>query len=203
MFIYLIRHGETAGNAEGVVQMPEAPLSERGLEQAERLGARLAEAGIGQILASDYARAEMTAEALQRATDSPLEIHELLRERNYGDLRGRPYTEVGQYIMMEGYEPPNGESWEVFHERVDRAWDCVRGAAARAQGSLAVVTHGLVCRSLFRHLQLPASADPPERFGNTSVTVIEAAKPWRASVLACTAHLDDGPSDDPTAPSGI
>ena len=203
MFIYLIRHGETAGNAAGVVQMPETPLSERGLEQAEHLGARLAEAGIGQILTSDYARAEMTAQAVRQATGSPLEIHEVLRERNYGDLRGRPYTEVGQYILMEGYEPPNGESWEVFHERVDRAWDCVRSAIAGTQDSLAVVTHGLVCRSLLRHFRLPDGAEPPERFGNTSVTVIQAAEPWLASVLACTAHLDDGPPDDATAPSGI
>ncbi len=61
MSIYLIRHGETAGNATGVVQMPETPLSERGLAQASLLGERLSDAGIGQILASDYARAETSS----------------------------------------------------------------------------------------------------------------------------------------------
>ena len=105
--------------------------------------------------------------------------------------------------MMEGYEPPNGESWEVFHERVDRAWECVQGALERTRGSLAVVTHGLVCHSLFRHLQLAADSEAPERFGNTSVTVIDPVAPWRAKLLACTAHLDDGSSDDAAATSGI
>ena len=37
MAIFLIRHGETAGNANRVVQVPETPLSERGLAQGMSL----------------------------------------------------------------------------------------------------------------------------------------------------------------------
>lgn len=196
MSIFLIRHGETAGNANRVVQLPEAPLSPRGHAQAERLAERLAGEGIEQILSSDYARAEMTARALERATDAPLSIHRELRERNYGDLRGRPYTEVGQYILMEGYEPPNGEAWGVFHARVDRAWERVRSVIPVRRGSIAVVTHGLVCRSLVaNHLSLPPGAEAPLRFGNTSVTVLDSEPPWRVQLLACCAHLDGATLD--------
>ena len=53
MAIFVVRHGETPGNAARVVQTPETPLSARGALQAERLARRLADAGIGHILASD------------------------------------------------------------------------------------------------------------------------------------------------------
>ena len=42
MAILLIRHGETPGNRDRIIQFPHTPLSERGLEQAARLGQRLA-----------------------------------------------------------------------------------------------------------------------------------------------------------------
>ena len=72
MAIYLIRHGETVGNAARIVQRPDSPLSPRGLEQAERLARRLASAGIGRIVSSDRVRALATAERLQRVTGAPL-----------------------------------------------------------------------------------------------------------------------------------
>jgi probable phosphoglycerate mutase len=189
--IYLIRHGETALNANRTFQPPATPLSERGLSQAERLGERLRPARIGRILASDLARAAMTAEAVRAATGAPLEYDVELHERNFGDLRGRPYESLGFDAYAEGYTPPGGESWEVFHERVARAWRSVLAVAARTSGPLAVVTHGLVCRAVISFHAPPAPGlSPPGGFRNTSVSVLEAA-PWRATLIDCVAHLDD------------
>ena len=97
-----------------------------------------------------------TAEHVQRATGAPMAIEPLLRERNFGDLRGKPYAELAFDSFALDYAPPNGETWPAFHERVDRAWARVQElAASTTGGSLAVVTHGLVCRSLAaRHLIL-------------------------------------------------
>ncbi len=189
--LFLIRHGETMGNAGRIVQVPGSPLSPRGVLQAERLGARLAGAGITRILASDLARAATTAESLRRATGATLEYEPLLQERSFGDIRGTPYADLGFDMFALDYEPPNGESWEVFHARVDRAWARVQQVAAVAKGPLAVVTHGLVCRSLAaRHLVLPAGAVAPERWENTSLTVVDGPSPWQVSLLNCSAHLD-------------
>lgn len=189
--IFVIRHGETLGNAGRIVQIPESPLSPRGVLQAERLGARLAGAGITRILASDLARAVATAESLWRATGAALEYEPLLQERNFGDIRGTAYADLGFDMFALDYEPPRGESWEVFHARVDRAWARMQAAAAATPGPLAVVTHGLVCRSLAaRHLVLPASAIVPERWENTSLTIAEGPSPWQVSLLNCCAHLD-------------
>lgn len=198
MAIYLIRHGETAGNRERVLQVPETPLSERGLAQASRLGARLADVGIAAILSSDMARAAMTAESLARATDLRVEHEALLQERNFGELRGTPYAELSESPFGPGFEPPGGESWPAFHGRVDIAFARVEALAAEVDGHLAVVTHGLVCHSIaMRHIDsgeagVGAGIDgPPIRFGNTAVTIIEGPGPWRAALFGCTAHLDE------------
>jgi probable phosphoglycerate mutase len=191
--IYLIRHGETAGNAERIVQVAEMPLSPRGVAQAERLAGRLAAAGIVRILSSDLARASATAERLRRATGAPLELDPLLRERDFGDVRGTPYAELGFDLFAADYEPPSGESWEAFRARVDRAWGRVAAFAADSGGHVAVVTHGLVCRALAeRHLLLAPGQTAPERWENTSVTVAEGRAPWRVRLLNCVAHLAGG-----------
>ena len=198
--VYLIRHGETAYNAARVLQTPEVPLSERGALQAARLGARLAGAGIARILASDLVRAVMTARALADATGAPIDTDPLLQERNFGELRGTPYRELGFDPFAAGYAPPGGESVPAFHARVALAWARIQEVAASAEGPLAVVTHGLVCRDLVaRHLELPpelAAPADPTRWANTSVTEI-AGPPWRVRLLACTAHLTDLPDSAP------
>lgn len=192
MSIYLLRHGETAGNAARVIQRPEVPLSPRGEEQARRAARRLAAAGVARILSSDLARALGTAEHLRDATGAPLELEPLLQERNLGDLRGTAYAEIAFDVFAPDYTPPGGESWDVFHARVDRAWQCVLEAAARTPGNLAVVTHGLVCRSLAaRLLSLPPGATLDRGFANTSFTLVEAIPPFAVRVLNCTAHLEE------------
>jgi len=197
MAIFVARHGETELNAARIIQMPTTPLSERGRRQAERLGARLATAGIVRILSSDFVRAIETAEAIAATTRAPIEIDPLLRERDFGDIRGTPYNELGRDPFAPDYHPPNGESWAMFHDRVASAWELVARVAADTPGNLAVVTHGLVCRVLVdRHLALPVGSSAPELWGNTALTEIDAAAPWQVRTLACCAHLvaEDGPA---------
>ncbi len=201
--LFLIRHGETAGNASRIVQPPDIPLSPRGVAQAERLARRLAAEGIARIVSSDLTRAASTAEHLRRATGAPLSFEPLLQERNFGDLRGRPYAELGLDMFAPDYAPPNGETWPVFHARVDRAWARIQELlAAGTGGDVAVVTHGLVCRSLAaRHLALEGQT-VPERWRNTSLTIVECPAPWRVRLLDCVVHLEDLDAA-PLADSGV
>jgi probable phosphoglycerate mutase len=202
--LFLIRHGETPGNAGRIVQTPDTPLSPRGIAQALRLARRLEGAGIARILSSDLVRAAMTADHLRGATGAPVELEPLLQERNFGALRGTPYDLLTVDPFAPGYEPPEGESWEIFHARVDRAWARVQQVAAATEGHLAVVTHGLVCRSLAaRHLVLPDDQVAPERWANTGLTIAEGPTAWRVRVLNCTLHLEgeDLAADGPAAPA--
>lgn len=201
MSIFLIRHGETHGNAARIVQVPDISLSSRGMAQAERLARRLAGEGIARVLSSDLARAAMTAERLRRETGAPLQLDPVLQERNFGAIRGTPYAHLDFDLFAPDYEPPGGESWAAFHARVDRAWALVQAVAAETAGHLAVVTHGLVCRSLAaRHLVLPPGEAAPLQWSNTSLTVADGPAPWRVRLLNCSAHLDAG--DGAPEPSG-
>jgi probable phosphoglycerate mutase len=203
MAIYLIRHGETASNAARIVQTPETPLSPHGIAQAERLARRLATVGITDILSSDLPRAAMTAERLQATTHAAVRFDPRLQERNFGDIRGTPYSSLDVDIFGPDYAPPGGEDWSMFHHRVDVVWPIITDAAARAAGELAVVTHGLVCYSLAaRHLRLPEGVPPPWRWANTSLTIIESHSPWMVKLLGCVTHLDVESRDDPGSPSG-
>jgi len=191
MAIFLIRHGETAWNAARIVQTPEVPLSERGLAQAEALARRLKTLGTTAIVSSHLRRAAMTADRIGNLTGAATLHWEELQERNYGDVRGVAYVDLAVDILAPDYEPPRGECWRAFHDRVSTVWPRVTELALRTSGNLAVVTHGLVCYSLaLRHLALPANAVAPLRWGNASLTVVDPEAPWKVNLLNCTAHLD-------------
>ncbi len=187
MAILVVRHGETASNAARVVQLPETPLSERGLLQAERLAARLAGLGVADIVSSDQPRARVTAERIQAATGAPLELWPGLRERNLGALRGRPYAEVGHLIFDPTYAPDGGETWDEFQARAAAAWAraCAR-AAALGDANLAVVTHGLFCRAVVDPL---VAGGPRPSWPNASLTIVSALPPHAVELLCCTEHL--------------
>jgi probable phosphoglycerate mutase len=195
MAIYLVRHGETAGNAALIVQRPEIPLSPRGVEQARRVAGRLAGENIGLILSSDLERAVMTAEAVRASTGAPLRFDALLQERNFGEVRGTPYAELGFDLFAPDYRPPGGESWESFEARMDRAWAMIQRVAEECEENLAVITHGLVCRSVVsRRTRLTEAQEESLRglsWRNTSVTILEGPGPWRVRLLDCSAHLGE------------
>jgi 2,3-bisphosphoglycerate-dependent phosphoglycerate mutase len=190
MTILLVRHGETDGNAARILQRPDVPLNERGLHQADQLARRLLAHGFVRILCSDLLRARMTAAPLAARSGLAIEESPLLQERNFGDLRGMPYAELAEDPFGPDVAPPNGEDWPTFHARVADAFAFIVSRRRSVNGTLVVVTHGLVCRALVeRHALLPEGVVAPERFDNTSITVLHEHAPHGASLLNCTRHL--------------
>lgn len=194
--LLLVRHGETDGNRERIVQVPETPLNAIGRAQAARLGRRLGDELSGRAVTlwtSDYQRARETAAPITRALGVEPNVEPLLRERNFGDLRGRTYESLGLDPFASAYHPPGGESWNQFFDRVDSLWR--RLETAEVDGAtLVVVTHGLVLRALVeRHLgPRPGSEGEwrSEPWPNTAVTEIEwQPRGPRFHRFACTAHL--------------
>lgn len=190
MTILLVRHGETEGNAARVLQRPDVPLNARGLRQAEYLAKRLLAHGFVHILCSDLLRARMTAAPLAARSGIAIEESSLLQERNFGDLRGTPYAALAEDPFGPDFAPPNGEDWPTFHARVAEAFAFVVGRRRSTDGTLVVVTHGLVCRALVeRHAMLPDGGVCPDRFDNTSVSILHEEPPHGASLINCTRHL--------------
>jgi probable phosphoglycerate mutase len=166
------------------------PLNDRGIRQAEQLAARLCGDGFVHILCSDLLRARMTAAPLAARSGISVEEHPLLQERNFGDLRGMAYAALAEDPFGPDVAPPNGEDWPTFHARVAEAFAFIVSRRRSLGGTLVVVTHGLVCRALVeRHVALPVGVIAPERFDNTSVTILHEDAPHAVSLMNCTRYL--------------
>jgi len=188
--ILLVRHGETPFNAARVVQPPDTPLSERGLAQAACVARRIAQLGAGLVLTSDLERARRTAQVIAEAASAPLELSELLQERNFGDLRGKPYSELPDNAFSPDFTPPGGENGADVEARAVRAFTFISKKLEGLEGNLVVVSHGLFCAALVRaHMRLADGLTMPDHFANCSLTTIERAAPYRVQALNDVSHL--------------
>jgi probable phosphoglycerate mutase len=204
MAILVLRHGETALNAARVVQPADTPLNARGQAQACAVARRLARrGGIAAIVSSDLPRAWHTAEAVGTALGLPVRPSALLRERNFGMLRGRAYDSLGFDPLVMADAPPGGESAADFERRVQLAFEDMLARHQRLVGDLLVVTHGLLIRRL---LAGPLrSGDRPGaelHLANTSLSIFDATAPHLLQLLNCTRHLDAAERDDARGLSG-
>ena len=142
----------------------------------------------------------MTAEAVGETTGAPIRYDTLLHERNFGDVRGTPYAELDFDLFASDYDPPGGESWKRFEARMDEAWLLIQRAAGECKENLAVVTHGLVCRSVVARRTLPPEGVDRNLSGlawrNTSLTNLDGPDPWRVRLLNCSAHLEEAEPEE-------
>lgn len=191
MTILFVRHGETALNASRTMQPADTPLSERGIDQARQAALRLRALKPVAIVSSDMPRALRTAQEIARETGLNPTLTQLLHERNFGDLRGHPHDAFGfdPIAMLEA--PPNGESMAEFTERCRQAFEHVVALRARLDGTLVVVTHGLVIHTILSNWIDLGDHVVPERIANTAFSECAASAPYAAVRVNCAAHLAD------------
>ena len=126
--LYLVRHGQSAGNAEGRFGgHGPTPLSRLGKEQAEKTAKVLAKEGITTIYSSDLLRAVQTAEPLSQLLNIPVNISEAFRERHVGVLEGLTFDESKIAFPTDYYALVNrnihhvitdGESYRHLLDRI-------------------------------------------------------------------------------------
>lgn len=195
MTIYWVRHGQTDSNRERVVQTPDTPLSSLGQQQAKLLANAYKEADIRQILCSDYTRTQQTAAPLLTAINCTVEYSELLRERNFGALRGKPYDSIKDDFFAPDYQPPQGENHSQFLQRVSQAWDWTLQQAKQTAGDTLVMTHGLVLRAILSEKLFVHARQLDElMFENTCVTSISDSGRLTGELLCDVTHLSSHPT---------
>jgi probable phosphoglycerate mutase len=138
---YFVRHGQTAGNASGIVQIPTIPLDDTGEAQAAAAAALLASHPIDLVVASPFKRAYDTGVAV--ANGRPMTVNPNLAERLFGEVMGKPASTLDWRKTALG-----GESMDEF---IHRTLVGLRQAVSWP-GSIAVVAHGgnlrVICGSL-------------------------------------------------------
>lgn len=92
--LYLVRHGQSAGNAEGRFGgHSPTPLSDLGKKQAELTAQALAKENISVIYSSDLFRAVETAKPLANLLNLEINATPTFRERHVGVLEGLTFEE--------------------------------------------------------------------------------------------------------------
>ncbi len=196
----MIRHGETAWNAEGRVQgQTDVPLSAVGEAQARALVAALAGERFSAIYASDLARVRQTAAPLARVLGLAPRLEAALRERHYGKFEALTYAEArdrlpGDYARFRAkdldYDFGSGESLRRFN---DRSIAAISAIAARHTGQTVLVfTHGGVLEMLRRHaLGIGLIAPRDFEIPNAAINWIEiGSDAWHVQAWAERGHLD-------------
>lgn len=206
--IYLIRHGQTAWNAEGRWQgILDVPLGETGIEQAKLLADALRARPITAIYSSDLSRAFATAEPLAQQKGLSIQTDERWREINFGTFQGLTHDEIRakypdeERQLVTNYMDlimPEGESRRQMQNRAYAAWQHI--LANEPASEIAILTHGGPIRVLLMKL-FPEQVDRMMKVPvpNTSVTIIAVdGDTLRLETLSSTAHLDTiTPSDSP------
>ena len=137
--LILVRHGETAANAEGRLQgRIDLPLNELGRQQANRVAAALR--APARVISSPLVRATETAATF----GAPVEVDERWIELDYGDYDGRPLTDVPADVWAgwrsdPTWAPPAGESLRDVGRRVRAA--CQELAPDAVERDIVVVSH--------------------------------------------------------------
>lgn len=201
--LLLIRHGETAWNAEHRIQGSlDIPLSAAGFWQAGRLAQKLAAERIDAVYASDLARAWLTAEPVAEKHGLPLRADIRLRERCFGIFEGHTLDEIAarwpaEFAALRERDPawamPEGESGAAFIERVNAALHDI--ALAWAGATVAVVAHGGVLDVAYRTARALAWDAPREHvMANAAINRVAAAAPPLALEIldwSDVAHLSE------------
>jgi broad specificity phosphatase PhoE len=152
--LFLVRHGQSAGNAEGRFGGHSAtPLSELGFEQARITAEALARENINAIYSSDLLRAVQTADPLSKLTGIPVITKPEFRERNVGVLEGLTFDESKQEYPNDYYALVNRNVHHVITEGesysnlLDRIKGELRDIIRNHRGErIAIFTHtGALC----------------------------------------------------------
>ena len=208
--LFLIRHGQSAGNAEGRFGgHGPTPLSELGQKQAEVTAEALAKENVTAIYSSDLYRAVQTAEPLSRLTGVPVLTKAAFRERHVGVLEGLTFDESKQNHPKDYYALVNrnfhhaitgGESYrQLVRRSMNELWEIMR----KHQGErIAVFSHtGAIC-FMTLHLMGAIRRDTKQTpwliTSNCGINRFEIRSRLNIRVLALndTRHLIEPTGDD-------
>lgn len=199
MRLILIRHGETAYNAQRrFTGQADVPLSWLGIQQAAALGEWLADEYVDVIVTSDLVRTRATAQAIARHHELSVQEDRDLRELAMGEWEGYTYAEVrardaereAQWrVDPTTCAPPGGETVAELRDRIVRALE--RWQMRHPDASVVWVTHGGFIGVLLCHI-LDIDLNRRWQFHHENASISEIRlRDFGASIVRLneTAHL--------------
>ncbi len=157
--IFLMRHGDSRKDAvRRYIGQSDAPLNDRGREQAEWWRPKLSPIRFSRVFCSDLARSMQTARIIMAGRENLITSLAGLREISLGDWEGQAMADVragqpAEYVERglnpDIHRPPGGESFADLRNRVVPVF---RDIAGREEGTVLVIGHAGVNRVILCHV---------------------------------------------------
>ncbi|MGE0598366.1 MAG: histidine phosphatase family protein [Dehalococcoidia bacterium] len=193
MTVYLVRHGETAHNRDGLgLGRADVPLTRTGFAQAKAVAERFETEPVTKVLSSPLSRALTVAEFVAEPHGLVPEVIESLTELDVGETEGLAFAAMRErfpeflkdWASAEGWRArmPGGESIE---DLANRLHPLVEDLLAFEDGDVVVVSHNFTLRVLAcQMLGLSPSRFRSFELGLASVSAltVRAGRCWVRSV---------------------
>lgn len=200
MKIYLTRHGQTEWNTQGRIQgWGNSDLTEKGMENAKRLGKSLKDIEFDCIYTSPLGRAVQTANCIKGEKNIKVKFLDLLKEMSFGDWEGIRHSEIEQLYpevqyafrySPEKYQPSGGETFQELLLRAKKALEYLAGH--QNYKNILVVSHAMFIKAfltVIKNIPIEDFWGPPV-INDTCLTILEV-KDGRIDIIleADTSHL--------------
>jgi alpha-ribazole phosphatase len=164
MEIYLIRHTTPAIGTGICYGQTDLDVAKTFQDEAELLAKCLPDS-IQHIISSPLQRCRKLAGFL--FPERAIELNDQLKEIHCGDWEMREWDKIPKESLdfwMQNFVSspfPNGESYEQFHQRITNEFENV---ISGHNGSVAIVSHGGVMRSILSYITNTSLQDSFDRF---------------------------------------
>lgn len=151
----MVRHGESKSNREGIHHGQNAPLTDKGIREANIVAVRIGKIGVEAIISSSFPRAVETARPISKLLELPIKKSDLFVEvRRPSIVIGRSITdpevlrvsdEVFEGYTADNHRHSDEENIIDLRTRTTAALELLQ---AHPKERLCVVTHGAFMRAL-------------------------------------------------------
>lgn len=152
MRLILVRHGESVGNSQRLIQgRTPGELTERGFKQASLLAKRLTSENISHVYVSPQNRCIQTLNEISKLITIPhITVDNRIKERAYGDFEGISRSVVDLKSLDDDTIINHNMGVETIAEMEIRASEFLNSLNidARTKDTVLVVSHGQILRVL-------------------------------------------------------
>lgn len=152
MKLYLIRHGQTDWNKQGIIQgRTDIPLNEIGKQQARETSKQLESITFDCIYCSPLLRTKQTADIVNEGRNLPIYYDDRLLERNFGKYEGTKVKELdfSSFWNLSNQDQSHDEESAVsFFNRIHKFLDDIKRLE---YGTILIVAHGGVSLPVYSY----------------------------------------------------
>lgn len=204
MKIYFIRHGETVWNTLKIFQgSSNSPLTEKGREQAKKLGEKLKNTEFTNFYSSPMGRTIETSQLIIGDRNIKIEFIEEFKEISVGRMEGVPREKFEKdfpeqyhnfFFNPKDYDPTpfDGETYPHLLERVQIGLNKIIQNHEK-DDIVAVVSHGVTLKAIFKIIKNMSfeelgEAPVPK---NTSLSIVDYTDgKYTVEVFSDISHLE-------------